>query len=55
MWSVLSHKEVVVQPESRGRWGEQHVDSMCALGSRMALTLGRGETSVFSLSQLSYF
>lgn len=41
-----------VWPESWGRLGRAH--RLCDLGSGRALTLGRGEPLVFSLSQLFY-
>lgn len=43
------------QAESRGRWGRAHRKTIHALGSQMALTLGKGQPSVFNLSQLFHF
>lgn len=43
------------QAESRGRWGRAHRKTIHSLGSQMALTSGKGQPSVFNLSQLFHF
>nr|XP_045237762.1 uncharacterized protein LOC102122289 [Macaca fascicularis] len=58
MWAVFPSSAWVmnkraVWPESWGRLGRAH--RLCDLGSGRALTLGRGEPLVFSLSRLFYF
>ncbi|XP_050629351.1 uncharacterized protein LOC126944106 [Macaca thibetana thibetana] len=57
MWAVFPSSAWVmnkraVWPESWGRLGRAH--RLCDLGSGRALTLGRGEPLVFSLSRLFY-